>query len=322
MKRDRGLFLWMLLAGAGTAVAQEKPDNVLTPTDILEAAQISLTGAFRLSLGGADLRDKDGGWKLDVDTEGYDLFFEAGVGLGRGFEIVASVPYEIRGLVEGESGGVEYDVESYRFGDLTLQGNYRILKEEKETPQWVAGVILVAPVGYWKEADPTIRVGGTTIVEGDKGGTGEGVWRYGLGTAISKRFGLFEPYLGGAFLFGGETERKDIEYDRPDVGQVFVGAEFHVSPEAAIDVRGEVQFTGEQVETDKETGGESTEEKHQTYILTAQVYARLAPGVTLFAGGGLYTISDHWVNREDRMELEGHLAYVLQMGLQVVLGGW
>ncbi len=314
------LGIVLLLCAPALAAAQEKQDNVLTPTDVLEAGQVSLTGAFRIGIGGADVKNDGISLNIDVDTEAYDLFFEAGVGLGMGFEVVASIPYEIRGVMEGESGSAELEAESYRFGDLNLQGVYRILKEDKESPQWVVSAIVVAPVGYWKEADPEIRIGGTTIVEGDKGGIGEGIWRYGLGTAISKRFGLFEPYVGASFLFGGEAERRDTEYERPDVGQVFLGAEFHVSPEAAIDVRGEIQFSGEEITKDKDTGAEETEEKHQTYILTGQLYARVAPGVTLFAGGGVFSVGDHELSKESGTELEGHLAFVLQIGLQLVLG--
>ncbi len=320
MKRGMVVAL-IIFSAASLAAAQEKDDNVLTPTDVLEAAQISLTAALRIGLGGAEVGDAAGTWDLDVDQETFDLIFAAGIGLGRGFEIEASIPYEIKGVIGAASGGGEYGADSYSVGGLTLHGVYRLLKGEKETPQWVVSAIVVAPTGYWKEAEAEITIGGTTIVEGDKGGIGEGVWRYGLGTAISKRFGAFEPYVGLSYLFGGDAERKDTEYERPNIGQVFLGAEFHVSPEATIDVRGEVQFVDEEVEQDKLTGAESTEENYQAYVLVAQLYARVGPGVTLLLGGGIFTVQDHLLSEEGNLELEGHLSFVLQVGLHLVLGG-
>ncbi len=43
----------LVLASMPAAAQQEKPDNVLTPTDVLEAAQVSLTGGVRIGLGRA-----------------------------------------------------------------------------------------------------------------------------------------------------------------------------------------------------------------------------------------------------------------------------
>jgi hypothetical protein len=319
------LALICLSASASLAAAQEgkdkdmSEDNVLTPTDVLELGQVSLTGVIQVNLGTATIKDGTGTFDVDVDQEAYDLYFAGGVGLGKGFEIEASIPYQIRGIGKGEVGLAEFEEETYSIGDLTVQAIYRVLKEEKESPQWVVGAVVTAPTGYWKEGVAKItNAAGTVVQEGEKGGIGEGAWRYGLGTAISKRFGLFEPYVGVQYLLGGDAERKDVDYERPDQGQVFAGAELHVSKDATIDLRGIVDFVGEGVRT--ENNVDKTEEQHQNYTVTAALYARLAPGVTLLVGGGVYTSQDHWIDKEGQIEIEGLFGYYMAVGLHVMLG--
>jgi hypothetical protein len=315
------MSLICLAAAASMAVAQEKDmtgENVLTPTDVLEFGQISITGAVLVNLGSATVEDSTGTFSVDADLQSFDLYLAGGVGLGRGFEIEASIPYRFQGTLEGEEGLLGWEEETYSVGDLTLRGIYRVLKEEKESPQWIVGAIVVAPTGYWKEGIAEVTVGNVVVQEGEKGGIGEGIWRYGIGTAISKRFGAFEPYAGAQYLVGGDAERKEVDYERPGIGQVFVGAELHVSKDATIDVRGNVDFVGEEVRTENLV--DQTEEQHQNYSAAATLYARLAPGVTLLLGGGVSTIQDHWIDEENQLEINGVFAYYMTVGLQVMLG--
>jgi hypothetical protein len=311
-----------LLVSASLAAAQDKDlksdDNVLTPTDVLEFGQFSITGGVRVSMGSGTVQDGTGTFDVDVDLQAFDLYFAGGVGLGGGFEVEVSIPYQVQGVTEGEEGLAEFKDETYSVGDLTVQGLYRVLKEEKNSPQWVVGAIVVAPTGYWKEGISEVTVGGIVIQEGEKGGIGEGIWRYGLGTALSKRFGLFEPYAGAQYLIGGDAERKDVDFERPGRGLVFAGAELHVSKDAAIDVRGSVEFVDDEVRT--ENNVDRTEEQHQNYFAEATLYARLAPGLTLLVGGGAYTTRDHWIDEENEIELNGVFAYHMMVGLHVMLG--
>jgi hypothetical protein len=312
------LPLVALLACASMAMAQEKEDNVLTPTDVLEFGQFSITGLIQASLGTATVEDGTGTFSVDADLQSYNLLLSGGVGLGRGLEIEAEIPYQFQGTLEGEEGLLGWEEETYSVGDLTLRGIYRILKEEKDSPQWVVGAIVVAPTGYWKEGIAEITVGNVVVQEGEKGGIGEGIWRYGIGSAISKRFGAFEPYAGAQYLVGGDAERKDVDYERPGIGQVFVGAELHVSKEARIDVRGNMDFVGEAVRTENLV--DQTEEQHQNYSATATLYARLAPGLTLLLGGGVMTTQDHWIDKENEIEVNGVFAYYLTVGLHLMVG--
>lgn len=317
MKRV-ALMLVVFLAPVSMVAAQEKDDNVLTPTDILEFGQFSITGAVQVLLGRATVKDGTGTLDVDLDTREYDLYFAGGVGLGGGFEVEASIPYRIQGIGKAEEGIVEFEQETYSVGDLTLRGNYRVLKEEKESPQLVVGAIVVVPTGYWREQVAEITVGGTVLQEGEKGGIGEGIWRFGLGAALSKRFGPFEPYAGGEYLLGGDAERRDVDYERPGKGRAFAGAELHLSENATIDLRGTVDFVGKAIRTENDV--DETEEQHLNYGAAATLYARLSKGLTLLLGGGVMATQDHWLNKEGEIEIEGAFGYYLAAGLHLMLG--
>jgi hypothetical protein len=324
--------LLVFLASASSAWAQAKKHkdadwNALTPTDVLEFGQLSATGTFQAALGSATFKNPSA--DLDIDLEEYRFQFNAAVGLGGAFEIEAAIPYVIKSLAEGDGTAdigfgpqpTEIEIEEAQFGDLTLMLNHAAIKEGDASPQLIFGIVVVAPVGWGRAADAEFTVGGAQVSNGETGGIGEGIWRYGAGAAISKRLGPLEPYAGGQYVLGGDRDRNHITYERPDYGLIFAGAEIHGGAEYTIDLRGTVILQGGSAEED-EFGNRETEQHHKVYQAQAQIYMHLGGPFTLVLGGNATLVEDHETETQTMTEIQDTFQYGGFIGLHVYLRPW
>ncbi len=310
------------LVALSTASAAWAQDHALTPTDVLEFGQVSGTVRLALAEGSGDFT-QGAAIDLDVDLNQYLTILEAAVGLGQGFEVELSIPYAFKQTSEGKGTfgvtNVKFEEEDEGFGDLTAQGVYRLVKERKETPQWVLALIITAPTGNDKHGEAEVTapppIGNT---DGEKGGIGDGVWRYGFGSAVSKDLGGVEPYLGLSYVFGGNRTRNGVHEERADVGTILVGGEFHISPNATIDLRGTVTFESEDITEDNRA--EKKEEAYTSLGAQGSLYVGIAPHVTLILGAGVSKPEDHEVDTAAGLSLEGLFIYYLQIGLHIKLG--
>lgn len=292
----------------------------LTPTDVHDFGAFSASLRMELADGQGDFTGT--GVDLDVDLAHYRLILAGAVGLGMGFEVEATVPYQIQGEVEinGTStfGTADLEAESLGFGDAQLGLIYRLLKEDATGPQLIVGAIVVAPTGNDADGRADGNLGALTF-DGEEGGIGQGVWTYGVGAGISKRFGQVEPYLVGAYILGGERSHDGVDEDRANVGTISLGSEFHVTAQATIDVRVSAQFVGEDVQEDQ--GLKEEAEKHFDHTYAAALYINLGPGLTLIAGGSVAFVGDHETNKTTGTELEDTMVYAFQLGLHFNFGG-
>jgi hypothetical protein len=312
--------LAVALAVAAAMPVWAENQNGLTPTDILGAGEITATAQLSAALGQGKLSHPV--VDLDIDSTTFQVQLSAAVGLGLGFEVELGIPYQFSGITKGDGTWLGWDTRTEEkadgFGDLTLAVNYRILKEDAALPQWIAGAIVVMPSGNDKRGDTSWEVSGVTIQDGKRGGIGDGVWKYGLQTAVSKRFGLVEPYAGFRYIFGGDRKRNGVDEERADVGSLLLGSEFHASPAATIDVRALVDFVGKDVTEDG--GAESTEEAHVRYGFQATAYVDVAPSVTLLAGLGVTLAENHALSKEDQLDIKDSFSYYFMIGIHVNIG--
>lgn len=296
--------------------------DALTPTDVVEAGEFSVTAGVRLARGETTLADPTGTQELDLDFDSFEGFLETAIGFGAGFELELSIPYQVEGSVEGSGdfGGSRFELEqeSSGFGDLEAGVVYRILKEDRSSPQWVVAGLLVAPTGNDKRGSPEVRQNGIITSLGEKGAIGDGVWGYGLGTAVSRRFGLWEPYVGGAYVVNGGRDRNGVDEDRADVGTVLLGSEWHLAEPVTIDTRALFQIVGDDVTEDNRV--ESEEEGHIAYGAQVRIFARLGAGLTLVLGGGIFIAGDHEADTASGTETEDSSTYVIQAGVHYYLG--
>lgn len=321
----RHALITLLLGGAAALPAaamdpQGNAQNGLTPTDVMEFGEISATARFKALFGSATLTQS--GLEADADSDDYRVLLSGAVGVGAGLQLGFEIPYLFRGTVDWDVSGTsaEYSSEKDGFGDLTLTGTYRIMKEETVTPQWVFSVILAAPAGNDKKGTIEERVGGATTREGETAGIGSGVWYYGLGSAVSKNFGLVEPYLGFSYLFGGSREHNGVTEDRADIATLLAGSEFHLSPETTIDVRATMQFYGNDI-TEK-GGAKSVEEAYDLFMVEASAYITIAPSVVLLAGFGVGIPDNHLLEKDAGMGFKDALYYQGMIGIHIDFGGF
>ncbi|HXG60945.1 MAG TPA: hypothetical protein VNO22_06215 [Planctomycetota bacterium] len=320
MTRTRGLaVLGFLLAGVPAAWAQ---DDALTPTDVLEAGQFSATARLQFLSGQGDVRN-DPVFEADFEEQTFEALLGVAVGIGAGLEVELSIPYRFRGTLEGdgEALGVSFESEeeSLGFGDLQISPVLRLLREDASSPQLIVGAIAVAPTGNDKRGDPELEVGGSSVSEGEEGGIGQGVWKFGGLAGISKNLGLVEPYLVVSYLWGGERERNDVDEERADLWTILAGAEWHLSPTMRLDTRALFFFVGEDVT--EESGSEAIEEAHFRFGFEASVYAKLGGGFTLTLGGGVLFVEDHTIDEVDEEDLENAFQWNLGVGLHFFFGG-
>lgn len=310
-----------LLVSAEAALAQ---DHALTPTDLLDFGQLSATARFQIAEGKTNLVDRTGTLDIDADTDTHRLLLDAAIGLGMGFELELSAPYQVKGVTDGDGElgvlSVDFEEEDDGFGDLQITANYRLLKESGTDPQWLFGLIIVAPTGNDKQGEGDLQTTPPSIFDtvGEEGGIGQGVWRYGFGTAIGKKMGMIEPYLALSYVFGGERERNDVDEERADVGTVLLGSEFHVTPQATIDLRAYVLFVGEDIT--EENRREQKAEEHNAYGGSGALYISLGPVATLVVGAGVTVVEDFESDATAGLQLEDTFEYTLQLGLHLKLG--
>jgi hypothetical protein len=320
MVRARGFaFLGLLLAGVPTAWAQ---NDGLTPTDVLEAGQFTVTARLQFLSGEGSVRN-DPAFEADFKEQTFEALLGVAVGLGAGLEVELSIPYRFRGTVDGEGeflgASFESEDESLGFGDLQISPVLRLLRENAQSPQIIIGGIAVAPTGNDKRGDAELEIGGVPVSDGEEGGIGQGVWKFGGLAGISKNLGLVEPYLVVSYLWGGTRERNDVDEERADVGTILAGAEWHLSPSTRLDTRALFFFVGEEVT--EEAGQEAVEEAHFRFGFQASVYVNLGGPLTLTLGGGVLFVEDHTLDEVDDDDLEDTFQWNLGIGLHIVFGG-
>jgi hypothetical protein len=306
--------LLLVLACAASVSAQES----LRPTHISNTGEVTVTAALRYQAGGGTLTSP----VFDVDFDDTHLFgeFRAGVGIGGGLEIEGSIPFEFSGKGEADDGGVEFEVETAGLGDLTLEANYLIVPASKTTPQVMAGLVLVLPVGNDDFATPELRIGGVLVQDGDEGGIGEGVFKIGA------QFGV-DTQVTGAHLYGlarfvistGTQDDGDDEIDHPDVFTLVAGAMVPLGGTSNLDIRLSFQYAGDEV-ADNAVSGEATEEAHVSFFLEPRFYFTVGSMATIFLGGNAGWVEDHAVNEETEVDLEDVFVYGITLGLHLRLG--
>jgi hypothetical protein len=309
------LSAFLLFAGASAVAAQE---DALLPTHLIDGGNVFATGTLRY-LGGkgdAALFNTSG----DIDQTAFQYQLDAGVGLGQGFEIDASIAYTFTGTTTADFGAVntEFETESKGFSDLLLEARYRILQESKTTPQLFVGGVVVAPVGNDKDGQPEIKINGITAQNGEDAGVGGGVWHYGFEAGISKNLIFVEPYLATSYILGDTRTKNGVHEDAADTWTLLLGAQWYVTPKATIDTRVIVQRNG--VEKSEDGGVQSKEEAHLTYTGQASLYVHLGGGLTLMAGGGVSFVEDHEINDLAQLSLKDDYAWFFQVGLHILIG--
>lgn len=302
-------------------LASAHPQDALTPTDVLEFGQFSVTGSFRMNAGSGTRTDL--ATDVDFDSKAYLFQLSAAVGIGMGFEVELSIPWQFLGTTEGDGTFLGADVTTEQavngFGDLTLAAIYRLLKEDTLTPQWIAGIIVQPPSGNDKRGDPEVILGGVLQQVEDEGSIGDGVWRYGFLTGVSKRLGIVEPYGLLSYVIGGTRTRNGIREDRADVLSLTGGVEWHVTPDATIDTRAYYQFVGRDIT--ESSLAEEKAEPHGQFGAQALLYIRMGGGFTLVAGGGATLVQDHEIDATTGTQEEDVIFYQLVIGLHFLFGG-
>ncbi len=305
----------LLCACASVAAAQE---DALLPTHLIDAGNVFVTGTLRYAggKGDASLFNTSG----DIDQTAFQLQLDAGVGLGQGFEIDASIGYTFSGTTNADFSAVntEFESEAQGFGDLLLEARYRILQDSATLPQLVFGAIVVAPVGNDKDGQPEIKINGVTTQDKEESGAGGGVWHYGFEAGISKNLVFVEPYLATSYVLGDKRTKNGVHEDAADTWTILMGAQWTVTPKATIDTRMIIQRNG--VEKSEDNGAQTQEEAHLNYTGQASLYVHLGTGVTLMAGGGVTFVEDHELNDQVQLSIKDDYAWFLQIGLHLLIG--
>jgi hypothetical protein len=304
----------LVFASATAAWAQE---DALLPTHLIEGGQVFATATARYlsSQGDSTLFAAD----AEVKSKAFQVQLDAGVGLGMGFEIDASITAQFVGQTKADVAAAATTIrtESEGFSDLAVAALYRILKDDPVTPQLIVGAVVVAPVGNDKSGRPEFSVS-SVKTDSEEGGLGEGVWRYGLEAGISKNLAVVEPYLLTSYIFGGTRRENGVKEDRADVWSLLVGAQWRLSSQVTLDTRAVFSRVGED-ETES-SGSKAKEEVHVNTTGQASLYVHLGSGVTLTLGGGVVFVEDHEVNDLLQLSVEDNFAWFAQAGLHILIG--
>lgn len=300
----RSLPALVVLARAAAARA----DDALLPTHLIEAGQAFGTATVRYIGGKGDVSFLGAPGKIDQSI--LQLQLDAGVGLGAGFEIDASISSQWIGDTTADIGTTEIESLSRGFGDLILDGRYRILKDDTAVPQLLIGALVVAPTGNDKEGQAGITTGGTPLQSKEESGIGQGVWHYGVQAGISKNLVLVEPYLTTSYVFGDKRKVNGVKEDRADVWNLTMGAEWNLTPQATLDTR--AMFARSGVDKQEDGGTQAKEEPHFTYTGMVHLYvkARRRAHARLRRGRRLHRGPPDQRRRADRAE--GRLRVVHQ----------
>jgi hypothetical protein len=312
MSKSAWTALWILAAGSA-AMAQD----ALVPTHISNFGEITATFRLRYDAGQGNLKDPT--FELDLDVKRFFGELQAGVGLGHGFEVEATLPYQFQGTFQAEQGGVEFEQEQVGLGDLTLAGNYRLVEESKTSPQVIGGLLLVLPFGNDDLGATELRIGGVTITQGDEQGLSDDVFKIGFQAGVSKKLEAAEVYgLIGFLVATEDRDEGNIEVDLPNVFTLTAGAKMPLGATTFLDLRTNLRHVGEEVEDDP--AGDSTEEAHVELELQARFYFTLGGGAAVVLGAGVGWIQDHAVVEESNLDVEGLYTYGLEFGIHIHLG--
>ena len=195
----------VVMVAAGTARAQD----VLTPTDVLEAFEVAGTIRAQGSMGRGTLENT--AIDIDVKLQSLQFLLDGGVGLGGGIEVEFELPTQPWGDLDGDgtfgAADAELQQHSVGFGDLTLRGNYRLLKDSVASPTLLFGVVAIVPTGNDKRGQSEVVIGGVTVQDDEDGAIGEGVWDYGVSAGLAKSLGGMELYAIGQYTLGGGLRR-------------------------------------------------------------------------------------------------------------------
>ena len=317
-----------LLVMAGVARAQQ---DGLTVTDILAPGQYSVTTGIAIAEAETTL-PIPGFAVVELESSTMQLFLDIGVGLGDGFELEFMIPYQFAGTDEGSATAVfplpvgaitmELEQDKTGFGDLEINGNYRILEESADSPQFIFGAILVLPTGNDKRGQAELDIIHPLFpgieVEGEDGAIGDGVFRYGFGTAISKRFGVLEPYLGLQYVIGGERERNDIDEDRADVLSILLGTEIHLTETSTLDLAILLQDQSEDITEQGRV--EVEEEDHSGYGVQAQGYFDAGASAAIVVGFTAFWIEDHMPDITSPVDLQDSFLWQISFGVHFLFG--
>jgi hypothetical protein len=302
----------------GTATAARADDDALLPTHLIDGGQAFATATFQYIRGEGDTTLF--GTKGDFEQTAYDVQLDAGIGLGAGIEIDASIVGQFSGRTKSDfsSLSASFDSVSRGFSDLGLAAIYRILKDDTTTPQLIIGAIGVAPIGNDKNGQPRITVFGVRTQDSTESGIGDGVWRYGLEAGLSKKLPVLEPYILTSYIFGGKRRENGVNEDRADVWNLTVGGQWHLSPQATIDTRGVFSRVG--VDRQEAGGSQVKSELHFNSTVQASLYLHLGSGVTFTLGGGATFVEDHTVNDLLQLGVKDDLVWFIQAGLHILIG--
>lgn len=316
-----------LVAAAVPAFAQDKKDG-LTPTDVLEFAQITVTGSYRGTLASASLTQDSAGIDIDLESVADSFGLDLALGLPFGFEVEAHILWQFNGGSEGDGnlGAAEYESkqEVDGFGDLEIDINYALIKEGVVLPHWMIGIIYVAPTGDDKEGEAEQTVNGVQVTNDEDGAIGEGVWKFGLSTGLSKKISIAEVYALTSYVWGGTRTKNGIDEDAADKWTIIAGVEIHFNEYVRLDPRVFLQHVGEseKEEYDDVLGVyyQAQEESYWAYGFQASLYVKLGMGFTGVLSGGAYLAQDHEANDYNQLEIEDLTAYFFQVGLHFFLG--
>lgn len=304
-----------LVLGCITSVSAQES---LLPTYVNGSAEVTVEALLRFQAGQGTLSNPS--FDVDFDDTHFFAEFRAGVGIGGGFEIEASVPFEFTGTGEADESGVEFELETAGLGDLTLEGNFLITPASKSTPNVMAGLVIVLPSGNDDFGVPEIRVNGVLVQDGEDGGLGDGVVKAGLQFGVSQELTGATVYGLARMVFStGKQDQDDVEIDHPDVFSLVAGAMLPLGKTSNLDLRLTAQHIGDEVEKD-DFFGDSTEEAHLNMNLDARLYFTVASTATVVLGASAGWVQDHAVDEESELDLEEVFTYGVTLGVHLRLG--
>jgi hypothetical protein len=314
----RALTAALLLAGASTAWAQD--DDALLPTHLIDGGQVFATGTLLYFGGDGDATFGPAGG--DFKQSAFLLRLDAGIGLGMGFEVDASINYQFIGKTKSDfaAGGntAEFESENVGFGDLVLNPRWAPVRDSATSPQLVVGAILVAPVGNDKSGTTGTTINGVETAQQEDGGNGDGIWRYGFEAGLSKRLTAVEPYLVVNYVFADDRTKNGVQEEGADVLNISVGAFIHLGSSVTLDARAVVTRLSE--EKSETSGTQDEEEAHNVYTVQAALHLKAGSSATFLITAGVSFVEDHEVSQLAQIDLEDTTNWFVGIGLHLLFG--
>ncbi len=313
----RAVAVALVLSSASAVYGQDH----LLPTDVANAGEIWGTVTAKVGMSDATI----GNGTIDADFEAQSLQFqlEAGVGLGKNFEIAASLPTQPWNDANGDGtfGASDLEIESKEigFGDMDVRLVYAIVRESAVSPQVIVALLGRIPTGSTSEGTAKTEIGGVQVEDLRAGGLGEGAFHYGVGAGVSKELGGLTAYGIAQFLVGGTHRENGVTEDLADVLTFFAGAQIPVSGTARLDLRFGVIFNGDEVTEDG--GLEAEEESHWIYAGGADMIVQVGLGWSLVVGVSAASVEDHELSDLSLLEMDGAWQAEFHVGLHFDFGG-